>query len=245
MSLDELFRISSRREALAPVLASPGLRAVSSVRNGRRRDIRVSSSDGRAWLVVVWEDAEDSGRVESVTVIERPMPFRGRSGGLVVVLNGPSSVGKSSLMRAFADRATTPVACLDEPHFGRLPVAFGAWPDTVGPHAQGVIAGLAAAAAVGNQFVVSAAGLPHAWFRAALDEAHTCYVGLDAPIDELVRRQLGQVDKFGGLAEGSMRVHAGWRYDLRIDTVTHDPDAAAELLAAHVGIDLVARRVNF
>ena len=66
-----------------------------------------------------------------------------------------------------------------------------------------MLAGLAAAARLGNQFIVSAAG---------------------------IERQLSQADKFGGLAEESVGVHDGWRYDLRIDTARHTPDQAAKLL---------------
>ena len=65
----------------------------------------------------------------------------------------------------------------------------------------------------------------------------TIYVGLDGSLAVLVQRQLAQVDKFGGLAEESMSIHDGWRYDLRIDTVKETPDAAAQLLA-----DLVQRK---
>ena len=53
-----------------------------------------------------------------------------RRPGMVVVLNGPSSVGKSSLIAAFADAAPTPWACFDEPMFGRLATRYLAWPAT-------------------------------------------------------------------------------------------------------------------
>ncbi len=175
--------------------------------------------------------------LESITVYPRPRRFGGVRGGLVIVLNGPSSVGKSTLMRTFAERAVTPFACIDEPLFGRPPARFTAWPDTLGPHVDGVLAGLAAAARLGNQFVVSAAGIPQAQFESALADTETLYVGLDGSLAVLVQRQLAQIDKFGGLAEESMTIHDGWRYDLRIDTVKESPDAAAQLLA-----DLVQRR---
>jgi chloramphenicol 3-O-phosphotransferase len=84
---------------------------------------------------------------------------------------------------------------------------------------------------------VSAAGIPQAQFEAAFADVETLYVGLDGSLAVLVQRQLAQVDKFGGLAEQSMTIHDGWRYDLRIDTVKESPDAAAQLLA-----DLVERR---
>ncbi|MEO6468773.1 MAG: hypothetical protein ABIP21_06710 [Acidimicrobiia bacterium] len=213
---------------------APNIDVLNVRRNGRRVDARLRADNGSDWLVVAWASHSTLEAIESVTVYERPEPFRGRSLGLVIVLNGPSSVGKSSLMRAFADSADTPFACLDEPSFGRLPAAFTAWPDTLGPHVDGVLAALAAAARFGNQFLVSAAGISQQRFRAALTEVPTLYVGLDAPLDVLVARQLSQADKYGGLAEESVDIHHGWNYDLRIDTAQHRPADAARLLLQRV-----------
>ena len=100
-----------------------------------------------------------------------------------------------------------------------------------------MLAALAAAARLGNQFLVSAAGIDQRRFRDALEGVPTVYVGLDAPLDVLVARQLTQADKFGGLAEESIGIHDGWEYDLRIDTVAHSPAEAAHLLAEHLEHD--------
>ena len=210
------------------------LAVVDLRRNGARIDARVHGDGTEAWLVVVWFSDAALSEVESVTVHPRPEPFEGVPNGRVIVLNGPSSVGKSSLMRAFADRARTPFACLDEPFLGRIPPDFLAWQETLGPHVAGFLAGIAAAAALGNQYIVSAAGIPQQKFEAALAGVETVYVGLDAPLDVLVQRQLAQVDKFGGLAEESVDIHDGWTYDLRIDTLRLNPEDAARLLAEYV-----------
>ncbi len=226
-----------RSTDLADVRDAGRLSVVDVRQNGRRVDVRVEGEHDDAWLLVVWFADLTLDEAESISAYPRPHRFRGVPGGLVIVLNGPSSVGKSTLMRTFADRAVTPFACLDEPFFGRPPARFTAWPETLGPHVDGVLAGLAAAARLGNQFVVSAAGIPQAQFESALADVETLFVGLDGSLAALVQRQLEQVDKFGGLAEESMSVHDGWRYDLRIDTVRESPDAAARLL-----IDLIERR---
>jgi chloramphenicol 3-O-phosphotransferase len=93
---------------------------------------------------------------------------------------------------------------------------------------------LAAAARLGNQFIISAAGISQGQFQDALRAVATLYVGLDAPLDVLVRRQLSQDDKFGGLAEESGEIHQGWTYDLRFDTADTTPEEAAHQLAAYV-----------
>jgi chloramphenicol 3-O phosphotransferase len=221
-----------------PVVKGAGeegrLAIVDLRRNGARIDARVHGQGDEAWLVVVWFSDPALTEVESVTVYPRPEQFDGVPSGRVIVLNGPSSVGKSSLMRAFADRARTPFACLDEPFLGRIPPPFLAWRETLGPHVAGFLAAIAEAAALGNQFIVSAAGISQQKFQAALTGVESVYVGLDAPLDVLVRRQLEQIDKFGGLAEESVNIHDGWNYDLRIDTVRHTPEAAARALAEYL-----------
>jgi chloramphenicol 3-O phosphotransferase len=191
----------------------------------------VRAEDGRAWLTVMWVNVVPTTELVSMEVYERPIAFQPRPPGPVIVLNGPSSVGKSSLMAAFADAAETPWACVDEPTVGRLATKFLAWPATAGPVVDGFLGALAAAAGVGNQLIVSAAGIPQDRFRDALTGIATVYVGLHAPLDILVERQLTQADKFGGLAEQSIGVHRGWEYDLDIDTASHPPARAAQRLS--------------
>jgi len=217
-------------DSLAPIRSSVGLRLEDVRINGARIDAVLESGDGHAWRVVVWT-AGNPPRVENVTVFPRPPVFSPVAPGTVVVLNGPSSVGKSSLMTAFAERADTPWAYFDEPFLGRRPAEYLAWPDTAGPASEGTLAGIAAAASLGNQFLISAAGIPQAQFVDVLTGIPTVYVGLHAPLDVLIERQLGQRDKFGGLAEASFGIHEGWVYDLAIDTTARTPDQAAHDLA--------------
>jgi chloramphenicol 3-O phosphotransferase len=223
---------------LATVWEAPAVDVMDIRVNGSRVDARVGSADGRAWLAVLWVTSGPSPVLCDASLYERPRPFEGKPPGTVIVLNGPSSVGKSSLISAFADAADTPWACLEEPWFGTVPTRFHAWPTTAGPRTEGFLAALGVAARVGNQFIVSAAGIPQDAFRTALRGVPTVYVGLDAPLDVLLSRQLTQPDKFGGLAEESVAIHEGWEYDLRVDTTSCSPtDAASQLVAFLVGRD--------
>lgn len=215
----------------SPVWGAAGAEITEVRVNGPRIDARIMSPDGRAWLAVLWTDGDESIRVRHVDLYERPAAYE-RSPGLVVVLNGPSSVGKSTLMATFADSAPVPWACLDEPLFGRVPTRFLAWPETTGPIVDGVLAALAAAASAGNRYIVSAGGIGQDRFRVALRGVDTVYVGLDAPLAVLLQRQVTQRDKFGGLAEESVGIHEGWEYDLWIDTSGTQPQEAARRLAA-------------
>ena len=156
-------------------------------------------------------------------------PIRGRSpstgfGGLVIVVNGPSSVGKSTLMRTFADRAVTPSRALMNRRSDDLQRNSGR-PSTLGLTLMESL--LASWQPLdGNQFVLSAAGIRQARFESALADVGGRR-GTDGALDTLVQRQLGQVHQFGGLAEESMGIDDGWHYDLRIETVDERPDAAA------------------
>jgi chloramphenicol 3-O phosphotransferase len=216
---------------LAPLWDAPNLQVAELRVNGPRIDVRVHSDDDRAWLVVMWVSVHPSATLLEAHVYERPRSFRATRPGVVVVLNGPSSVGKSSLMAAFADAADTPWAYFDEPVLGRLAAKFLAWPASAGPTTEGFLAALASAAASGNQLVVSAAAIEQERFRAALEGVPTVYVGLHAPLPILLERQRAQADKFGGLAEGSVAIHDGWVYDLSIDTAACTPSEAARLLS--------------
>jgi chloramphenicol 3-O phosphotransferase len=215
---------------LMPLWGSAAVRVTEVRVNGARVDVRLESADGRAWLAVLRTEGRQPIELVGATFYERPPMFQGRPPGRVVVVNGPSSVGKSSLMAAFVDSAPSPWACLDEPMFGRLATRFLAWPATAGPASDGFLAALAAAARAGNQFIVSAAGIEQDRFRHALVGVPTVYVGLDAPLRVLLERQLTQADKFGGLAEESVDIHDRWTYDLRIDTSSSEASDAARLL---------------
>ena len=237
--LEELLTADADARAIDHVLAS--LRSAAPLRvdeilvNGARVDVVFESDGGQAWRAVVWTSGSP-GRIDSVTVFPRPPVFAPVIPGTVVVLNGPSSVGKSSLMAAFAEAVDTPWACFDEPFLGRLPTRYLAWPETAGPQREGFLAALAGAARVGNQCLVSAAGMPQASFRDGLAGIATVSVGLHAPLDVLITRQLRQRDKFGGLAEESVGIHEGWVYDLEIDTTTRSPDQAARDLADFLAV---------
>ena len=60
-------------------------------------------------------------------------------------------------------------------------------------------------------------------------------VKVDAPLEELERRELRRGDRLIGLArEQSARLHTGIEYDLEVDTHAETPDAAARRVLAAV-----------
>ena len=105
----------------------------------RRIDAVVHSGDGREWHVPFFVEEETSA-VLTVWVYERPGGFDAES-GVVVVLNGASRVGKSALLEALLEEATTPWIVFDEPQVGRVPTQYLIWRDAApSVHRAGFIA---------------------------------------------------------------------------------------------------------
>jgi hypothetical protein len=82
----------SVRAELAKFAGAGSVQVVRACRNGGRVDAMLA---GPRWAVVATLDGQD--RVTSLWVQREPTVFAGAPGGLVVVLNGPSSSGKSTL----------------------------------------------------------------------------------------------------------------------------------------------------
>jgi hypothetical protein len=78
--------------------------------NGTRVDVKVTAADREWWVVL----AMDRDGVHWATQAEKPGVFAGVTGGCAVLLRGPSSVGKSTLMTAVCERARSPWVRFDE-----------------------------------------------------------------------------------------------------------------------------------
>jgi len=210
---------------------------VSSIEmNGRRVDAHLLLGEREWWIALSL--AQDELLVERVDAHERPRPFAGIEGGIVVVVNGPSSSGKSSVMRAVVELASEPWVAFDELWFGEVAMPYLIWPDAAPSLRAGFLAGIAALASQGNQIVMTSGGLPCAEVAAAFEGTRLLTVGLDCPTDVLLERHGGRSDRWGGLVEDSLGAHDGWRYDLRLDSSSLSPaDLAQRVLDAVTASD--------
>ena len=184
------------------------------------------------------------------------MPSRGR----VIVLNGTSSAGKSTLMRALQAR-------LDEPWLGvgidtvvfALPTAYRnppGWaevfryvPPDPGSDApfrietgelghrlvEGMHRMVAALADAGLSVIVDHVLLEPEWLpdlTGRLAEHEVLFVGVRCPLDVVVAREAARQDRTIGQAAAQFdRVHVAGGYDLEVDTSLLSADAAAERVA--------------
>jgi chloramphenicol 3-O phosphotransferase len=191
------------------------LEVLSAQRNGERLDAEVTANGRRWWLVRFGEKAPE--------IFERPaVASVPAEGGMVVVLNGVSSAGKSSVVRAVVESPGLPWVGFDEPFFGIVRPDVLIWPEQSPSVWSGFLAGIAALAAQGNRVIAASGGLPYLRWRDAVADAQLLSVALDCPIEVLAERHRSRRDRRGGLIH-STTVHDGWEYDQRFDSSQMSP----------------------
>lgn len=179
---------------------------------------------------------------------------------VVILLNGTSSAGKTSLARALQRRWPGPLLAvgidtvvfalpgrwLNPPGWHEVFVYTGSGDDlriTAGPLGDRLVAGLhrsvAALAGQGFDVVVDHVLLSPDWVAdaaAALRGFPVLSVGVRCPLAEVVRREAARADRTLGQARAQFEtVHAYAGYDVEVDTSLADPDGCAELVAAAAG----------
>ncbi|MCG8592367.1 MAG: chloramphenicol phosphotransferase CPT family protein [Proteobacteria bacterium] len=164
--------------------------------------------------------------------------------GKVILVHGPSSVGKSTLSRALQARLDEPFLYLSIDHFrdaGMLPldrVRSGEfdWPSLRPAFFEGFHRCLPALAAAGNNLLVEHIVETEAWLARLvklLASFDVFFVGLHCPLPELERREAARGDRpLGDARRDFETVHGFARYDLELDA-TQPPEAnVAALLSA-------------
>ncbi len=180
------------------------------------------------WRVVY--GSLDGERIDWLSVYRRPPAFDGVPGGRGVIVNGPSGAGKSVLLQAIRRLSIAPWVVFDEPVLGAVDDGFLIWREQAEVLHQGFLEGMAALARIGNLVGVAAAGHPQAMFETAFSGVPMVFIGLHCNLETLREREHDRADRWGGLAESSVGVHEGWRYDLKFDTGTDATDDIARLV---------------
>jgi chloramphenicol 3-O phosphotransferase len=222
------------QDGLAKFAGAAGIQVKRSCRNGGRVDVTLTDGSGARWAVIAGLDRQD--RVTSLWVQREPAAFAGTAGGLVVVLNGPSSSGKSTLATAIQDSAGTPwIRFLPDEFFQwHLPERYWTFGRAAGPWQEGFFGALTGLARPGNQVITTGTGLgSQAGWRRRLDGTGCLFVGLTPSLAVCERRERARDDRMAGNAAREWpTVHQGWSYDLEIDTGTVGPGQAAALVLA-------------
>jgi chloramphenicol 3-O phosphotransferase len=151
----------------------------------------------------------------------------------LILLNGASSSGKTTLARALQRELETPFLYFSSDQL----VAAGVLPEvdrtaTTGPWAwqtvrprffDGFHRATAGLAAAGNCLIVEHVIEFRSWYDDLLELLAECdvfYVGVECPLPELERRERARGDRFIGEGRSHLEggVHTWGPYDLRIDT---------------------------
>lgn len=203
------------------------------------------------------------GLCVSILVITACVSNKFESSGTVIILNGPSAVGKSSIIKAFQDKqnkpwlgmgidnlfvGVLPIKCLLDPSYnvmqGFATEDAGGKLFTlhIGSEGQKIIRGMhraiAAYAHTGNNVIVDYITYCSTWIadlQSSLRGINTVYIGVTASLTTIQQREKAR----GTSPEGHGRslyesVHKGWNYDLMLDTDAITPDQAAERIMQYL-----------
>ncbi|VAV95663.1 Putative O-phosphotransferase [hydrothermal vent metagenome] len=175
----------------------------------------------------------------------------------VIILNGTSSVGKSSTIKALQSIASKPFLHIQFDAFlAMLPTSMFGHPDGIifeiveaegkpsmtiemGSVMLNLLRGMRGAVATmateGNNQIVDDVMLgvgDQIYYRQVLGDTEVHFVGLFAPLEILEQREQDRGDRLIGLARWQYdRVHQGVEYDLEIDTSEALPEECAQKIA--------------
>lgn len=181
----------------------------------------------------------------------------------VIILNGVSSVGKTSTARALQGLAAEPYMLVSMDAFLEMQPAwimghpdgltFETTTDDGRPsvvirtgavferHMRAMRRAIAAMAAAGDWLIVDEVmfGDEASDYRALLAPFAPRFVGLTAPLDVIEAREKARGDRDLGLARWQYRrVHAGLDYDLMLDTAETTPEENARRICEAFGLSL-------
>jgi chloramphenicol 3-O phosphotransferase len=164
--------------------------------------------------------------------------------GSVILLNGASSAGKSTLARALQSQLPAPFWHYSIDHLlaaqvlprARIDSGEFPWPGLREPFFEGFHNSLPALAEAGNHLIVEHIVETRAWMDRLLrllDGFDVFFVGLHCPLDELERRERARGDRRVGEARGDFAVtHTFGEYDVECTTTEPAAALAARLVTA-------------
>jgi chloramphenicol 3-O phosphotransferase len=163
--------------------------------------------------------------------------------GRIILLNGATSSGKSSIARVLQATIEAPFMHWSIDHLreaGALPlerIRSGefAWPSHREAFFEGFHRSLSAFAGAGNDLIVEHIVETPAWMARLvelLDGFDVFFVGVRCPLDELERREAARGDRpQGGARRDFETIHGPATYDLEVDGRRPPEETAREILA--------------
>lgn len=164
--------------------------------------------------------------------------------GNVILLNGASSAGKSTLARSLQSRLPAPFWHYSIDHLvsadvlprGRIDSGEFPWPGMRQPFFEGFHNSIPALASAGNHLIVEHIVETQAWMHRLvrlLSGFDVFFVGLHCPLDELERRERARGNRRAGEARADVEVtHSFGVYDFECSSTEPVDDVALRVLAA-------------
>ena len=159
---------------------------------------------------------------------------------MIILINGPSSSGKTTLAKHLHPRIQGPVIVYARDHFHQmLPEEFWTDADLRKAHGPQLFRAfhqsVAAMARTGVTVIVDHVLNQPEWpsdIAKIFSDIPTLLVGLHCPIDVLEERERARADRELGLAKSQIDiVHTSMVYDLEFDSSRTDPEIASSLIA--------------
>lgn len=162
--------------------------------------------------------------------------------GKIIILNGASSAGKTTVANAIREISPEPFWHISFDQFvaaemlpERHEAGPFAWWEVTRPRVFDALHGcVAAIAEAGNNVIVEHVFEFDRWIRdlaAILENLDVFLVGVHCPLEELERRERLRGDRKTGEGREHLRVvHSHGRYDFEIDTYVNSPEENARLI---------------
>ena len=155
--------------------------------------------------------------------------------GTIILLNGTSSSGKTSIARALLDVRDCPYFYVGVDHFNSMRPGWSLGNETT---SEGVAMNsalhhaVAALARNGWSVILEHVLVNPVYRRECIDllvEYPVLFVGVRCPLDVLERRERERSDRTIGIARDQFeRAHAHGMYDIEVDTSLHNPVECAQ-----------------
>ncbi len=165
--------------------------------------------------------------------------------GRIILLNGTSSSGKSSLAKAIQAEADQPYLHIDGDYFWQMfpDPYFDDKPDEIyrpwrGRFLPACYQSIAAFTKNNVNVIIDEVltkPMTLTWLQQALNQFEVVFVGLNCGLEELKRRELTRGDRKVGLARFQYpNIHIHGRYDIEVNTQHNTPQACARQILAEM-----------
>jgi chloramphenicol 3-O phosphotransferase len=170
--------------------------------------------------------------------------------GTVIILNGASSSGKTSILRAFQDMMPEPYLDMGIDRFiWMMPQRYlerPLWDDVLGSAIQAGQSGqrlvsamqhaIASVAGLGTHVIADHVLIDKTWvdeLAALLADKPVYLIGVHCPLEVLEKRERERKNRTLGQARAQFDVvHKFCRYDLTVDSAAYSPEECATQIAA-------------